>query len=238
MDAAGEPSYAEDAKKDYDAGQEARSSGRFLDAQKYFEHVRFKFPYSSYAALADLAMADTNFDREKYIEAVEGYRSFLKMHPSHEQADYAAFRIALSHYKDIPSDFFLFPPSTQKDQTSIREAQTDLVSFLKDWPDSTHAPEAKKLLAEVRHRLAEHELSVADFYLHRDRWNAAAGRLEHVLAEYPGSDVEGEVLLKLGRSYLKMGEVEKGRAALERLVHDHPDDSHRGEAERLLKSGT
>lgn len=236
MDAAGEPDYAQDAKQNYDMGQEARSSGRYLDALKYFEHVRFKFPYSGFAALADLAIADTNFDREKYIEAAEGYSSFLKMHPNHEQSDYAEYRIALSHFEDIPSDFIIFPPSTEKDQTAIRDAQSALVEFLKDYPSSKYAPEAKKLLLDVRHRLAKHEMAVADFYLHHDRWKAAVGRLEGVLATYPDSGYEGEVLLKLGRSFLSLGEKDKARESLERLLRDFPKDSHCADARQLLKS--
>ena len=41
---------------------------------------------------------------------------------------------------------------------------------------------------EIRDRLVRHEVYVADFYEKRDRWSAAASRLETVLQKYPGPD--------------------------------------------------
>jgi outer membrane protein assembly factor BamD len=234
MDATGEPSYAQEAQENYERGQRARESGRYLDAIKYFEHVRFKFPYTRFAALSDLALADTHFDREKYIEAVEGYRAFLKMHPNHEMADYAHFQIARSHFEDIPSDFFLFPPSTEKDQRAVREAEAALTEHLQERPDSKYAPEARKLHEEVRRRLAEHEIRVAEFYLHRDRCVAAAGRFQRVLDAFPGLGHEGRALWEIGRCYFKLGDTQKAREALERLVREHPSHPRRVEAEALL----
>lgn len=234
--AGGDVTYASDAKQNYDLGLEALKSGRHLDALKFFEYVRNKYPYATQAALADLSIADTNFEREKYLEAIEGYRNFLKMHPNHPKVDYAQFRVALSYYKDIPSDFVLFPPSTQKDQTSVRDARGAFEEFLRLYPDSSYTPEAKKLLADVRHRLAMHEMYVADFYLHRSRWNAAVGRLTRLLADFPGSGLDAEALLKLGRSHKELGEKDKAREALERLLREFPQAPEKSEAENLLKS--
>ncbi len=233
--APGDVTYGADAKADYELGQEALKSGRHLDAIKYFEHVRSKYPYSTLAADADLAIGDTDFDREKYLEAIEDYRNFLKLHPNHPKADYAQFRIALSHYKDIPSDFIIFPRSTEKDQAAVRDARTSYEEFLKLYPDSSYAPEAKTQLADVKKRLAEHEFYVADFYFRRHHFQAAISRLNVLLERYPGSPLEGEALLKLGEAYAKLGEKEKAREALQRLIKELPNDSHRSAAERLLK---
>jgi outer membrane protein assembly factor BamD len=233
---AGEVTYAAGARQNYDLGMKALEAGRHLDALKFFEHVRAKYPYSTQAALAELAIGDTHFDREKYLEAIEAYRAFLKMHPNHPRADYASFRIALSYYEDIPSDFVLFPPSTQKDQSSVRDARVAFEQFLRDYASSSHAAEAKRLLDDVRLRLAKHELYVADFYMHRKRWKAAVGRLNRLLADFPGSSLEAEALLKLGRSHKELDEKEKAREALERLMREFPDAPQRPEAERLLQS--
>jgi outer membrane protein assembly factor BamD len=235
MDSPGEVTYGADAKKDYELGEEARQSGRYLDALKYFEHIRNKYPYSSQAPLSELAIADTDFDREKYLEAIEGYRSFVKMHPHHEKADYAQFRAALSFYKDIPSNFVLFPSSAERDQSSVREARTALEEFLRLYPGSTWAPEAKKLLVDVRERLASHEMAIADYYLFHERWQAAVGRLNKLVEELPGTSLEPDALLKLARTQIELKEKQKAREALQRLLRDFPQDSRRGEAERLLK---
>lgn len=235
MDAAGEVTYASDAAKNFQLGQEALDSGRYLDAVKYFDHVRYKYPYSAQAALADLAIGDTRYAEDKYPEAIEGYRSFLKLHPNHPKADYAQFRIAESFYKDMPSDFFLFPRSTEKDQSAVRDARIALEEFLRLYPTSSHRAEADKLLVDVRHRLAAHELYVADFYIHRKKWSAATGRLNRLLEEFPGTGLDAEALYKLGSAYVELGDKQKARETLERLVQTFPNDKYRAEAEKLLK---
>lgn len=234
-DLPGEVTYADDAKQNHDLGRRALEAGRHLEALKYFEHVRNKYPYSSFAALADLGIADTHFEREKYTEAIDAYKSFVKLHPTHPDADYAKLRVGLSHYKEIPSDFILFPPSSQKDQSPVHGALYALEDFLRAYPESKRVPEAKNLIADVRRRMAAHEMYVADFYLQRERHRAAVGRLNKVVEEFHGLGFDGEALLKLAKSYIALDEKKKAREALERIVRELPNDSHRTEAERLLR---
>lgn len=233
---AGEVRYAGDPKQDYELGLKALKEGRHLDAIRYFEHVRSKYPYSSQASLAALSIADTHFDREKYADAVDAYRNFVKFHPSHEKVDYAQFRVGLSHYKDMPSDFILFPPPTQKDQAPVRRALASMQEFLRLHPKSPYAAEAAEKRDELLRRMARHELYVADFYLKRGYHRAVVFRLEHLLAQFPGLGYESDALIQIARSCLTLDEKEKAKAALQRLLKEHPDSPHRGEAEGLLKN--
>src|SRR5512138_3801011 len=112
----GDVKYGKTAEEDYKAGEEELKSKNYVEATKFFEHVKNKYPFSKYAALSELRVADAKFEQDHFIEAADAYRQFVKLHPAHEQADYAAFRVGLSHWKDGPSDFVLFPPSFEKDQ--------------------------------------------------------------------------------------------------------------------------
>lgn len=236
VDQAGNLEYADDASADYKSGQAALREGRPLDAIRYFDHVRVRYPYSAEAALSDLAIGDAQFAQEKYLEAISAYQNFLKLHPHHPRADYASFRVALSSYKDMPSDFILFPPSEEKDQTTVRQARQSLEQFLQQYPQSRWAKEASQYLADVKNRLARHEMSVARFYLYRDQWKAAVGRLERLLADYPDSKLEVEALWQLAQAHLKLGNQNKARDALRRIVEKYPQDSRYSQAKQLLKS--
>jgi len=108
------------------------------------------------------------------------------------------------------------------------------VADLKGRPTSPDRPEAEKLLAAVRDRLAAHEWYVADFYMKRRRWAGAAGRLEGILKDFPGSRREPEAMLLLAQSYLAMAEDFRAQQAAQRLVARYPDDPRRAEAEALL----
>ena len=230
----GEMRYGATAEENFQAGVEEAKAEHWEEAAKLFEYVKTKYPFAKEAALADLKLADLKFDQELYAEAATAYQTFGQLHPGHELADYARFRVARSLFDDAPGDVMLFPPPYEKDQRTLREAAKSLEEFLAAWPKSKYVPEAKKVLAEARSRLAEHEWYAAGFYVSREKWPGAAGRLETLLKQYPGTPREVEALFLLARSYEKMGERFRAQQTLQKLVATHPDDPRRPEAERLL----
>jgi outer membrane protein assembly factor BamD len=230
----GEMRYGATAEENYQAGIEEATAEHWEEAVKLFEYVKTKYPFSKQAALADLQLADLKFRQDLFAEASAAYQTFGQLHPNHEQADYARFRAGLSQFKDAPGDFALFPPPYEKDQRTIREAVKMLEGFVAAFPKSKYVPEAQKVLTEARGRLAAHEWYVAQFYVSREKWAGAAGRLEGLLKQYPGSPHEVEALFQLARAYVKMNEQFRAQQTLQRLIANHPDDPRRPEAERLL----
>ncbi len=223
-----------DAQENYEAGVELLKDHSYPEAAKFFEFVKKSFPFSKYAALSDLRLADAKFDQNEFSAAADAYAEFTKLHPAHEEVDYAEYRIALSHFRDAPGNFFLFPPAYEKDEREVVKAKNALEKFLQAHPDSKRAGDARKLLADVNTRLAKHEWYVGEYYFKRRRWAGAAGRYETLVEKYPGSREEPEALLKLARAYLAMDEKHRARTALQKLVVKHPQDPRRKEAEGLL----
>jgi outer membrane protein assembly factor BamD len=202
---AGTVTYAKDAQGNFELGEKALKGHSYEDATAYFQYLKNKFPYSHFAPLAELRMADSNFEQEKYVEAVDAYKNFIKDHPTNKEVDYAGFRIGLSHYKDIPTDIFIVPPSYEKDQAQIKDAQTSLKDFLATYPDSTYVAKAKDMLADVRKRLARHELYVAEFYEKHGRPRAAAWRYEGLARDYPDTPFGADAKKAADLLYAKLG---------------------------------
>lgn len=227
-------SYAADAKENYDAGLEALEDGNPLEAIRLFDHVRTKYPYSSYAPLAELRAADAEFRRQRYAEAIDGYQRFLKFHPAHPEVDWAAFRIGEAHYEAIPSGFFLLPPPAEKDQTEARAAKTTLEDFLVRYPKSQYVPRAQELLAGADGILASHELAVSRFYEKRDQLQGAAGRLEYLLANYPSAPQVGDAARGLVRLYRELGEPGRAKERLEAFLAKNPGSPQAGEVKAAL----
>jgi outer membrane protein assembly factor BamD len=233
---AGDPDYGTDAESNIRLGDEALERKDFFQAEKYFEHIRTKYPYLEAANEAELKLADLDFAQEKYAEAREKYQNFIKLHPTHPKVDYAAYRGALSHFEDIPSDFFLLPPSTEKDQTEVQAALRSLNEFIRQYPDSQYIPEAKQKMEQTRQRLAEHELYVANFYAKRERWKAVAQRLEGLLKDYPGTALEEEALFDLHEAYVRLNDTERAKQTLQRVIERLPGTPAAERARRLLGS--
>src|SRR5665647_3583619 len=122
--------YSVSAQKNYEKGLKQLDAKDWVAASKYFGFIKSRFPYSKYAVLAELRLADAEFGAEQYLESIDSYRLFIKFHPTHEMVanGYATYRIGEAYYKQLPGDFWLFPPSFEKDPVSythLRAHETD-----------------------------------------------------------------------------------------------------------------
>jgi outer membrane protein assembly factor BamD len=228
-------SYGDNARRAYEEALADFRNDNCLDAEPSFRAVRRRYPYSRFAALAELRVADCLFMQGKYSEAIQAYRQFGRHRPSHRQVPYARFRLAESYVEQIPEDWFLSPPPHELDQGPTREALSQIRRFLVDFPDDVHVPRARSMARHALSVLARHELYVAEFYLDRNHPRAAVRRLETLLRAFEGSGVEPEALLLLGRTYVEMRERERARETLESLVERFPRSTYAVEARIQLR---
>jgi outer membrane protein assembly factor BamD len=212
-DDAKQVTYSMTAKQNYDRGLEELKKENFAEAVHYFTYVKQKFPFSKYAGLAELALADTEFARNNYQEAIDAYKSFARLHPTHEKVEdgYIAYRIAECYVKEMPDDWFVLPPAYEKDQSFVRDALRELDSALEKYPSSSYVGQAKEHRRAVLRRLIEHEVYVARFYLERGHPKAAILRIQAAIKRYPDSGREGELMLTLGETHLEMGNPASAR---------------------------
>jgi len=214
--------YSMTAKQNYERGLEELKKENFVEAANYFTYVKQKFPFSKYAGLAELALADTEFARNNYQEAIDSYKSFARLHPTHEKVEdgYIAFRIAECYVKEMPDDWVILPPSYEKDQSFVRDALRELDSALEKYPSSPYLKQAQQYRREVLRRLIEHEVYVARFYLERGHPKAAIMRIQAALRRYPDSGREGELMLALGETHLEMGNPASAKQVFLRVVKE------------------
>jgi outer membrane protein assembly factor BamD len=236
----GEPrtalSYTADAKRAYDVAMVEFTSHNWLESQALMREVKRKYSYSKYARLAELRIADADFEQEKHAEAIRGYRQFVHDHRSDvDEVSYARSRIAEAQYAQI-SESFLLPTADERDQAVIIDAFKELKSYVHDYPNAKESQKIRELLADVTARLMRHELYVARFYLQRDNFDAAVLRIQYAMRTFAGgpslrepaptdpidSGLEAEALLLLGEVYLKMHKFGDARESFAVLLRDYP----------------
>ena len=227
-------SYGDNARHAYDEAMEDFADEDCLDAEPAFRDIRRKYPYSRFAALAELRVADCQFIQAKYAEAIQAYRQFVRRRPAHAEVPYAHFRIAESYFEQIPEDWLLAPPAHERDQGPTRDALRQLRRFIVDYPEDPRLPLANDMARQALALLATHELYVARFYLDRDHPEAAIGRLRTLLNSYEGSGVEPEAMLLLGRTYLHMRDGAMARRTFAELKERYPRSGYAEQANRYL----
>jgi outer membrane protein assembly factor BamD len=239
--------YTENAKRAYDVAMSSYRAHQFLESQNAFREVKRKYSYSKYARLAELRIADIDFDQEKFSDAIREYKDFIHAHRSDdEDVAYARSRIAEGTVKEIPEGF-LMAASEERDQASVVDAYKELKSYLTDYPNAKQAAHVRELLALVVTRLIRHELYVARFYLNKENYNAAIARIQYALTTYPeatGNDsgvtgeeasLEADALVLLGETYLKMHKWGDARQAFEAVVEKHGRSAAAGQARNYLE---
>jgi len=224
----------EDARGGYERALLDFRRGDCLSAEPLFREIRQEFPYSRFAALAELRIGDCQFQNEDYPAAIQTYRQFVRIRPSHKEIPYARFRIAEGYYNQIPGGWFMTPPPEERDQSAARDALIQLRRFVVDYPDDLRVPKANELMEKCMSLLAAHELYVARFYLKHDAYRGVISRLKGLIASYPGSGVEREALLMLGEVYMKTNEVDAARETLTEIVQRFPDSGEAKRARALL----
>lgn len=191
--------YLESVKLNFEAGQEALKSGDYEKAVSYFQFVRSKYPFSQYAALSDLKIADAKFAQKRWLDAASAYEVFIRLHPRHEEVAFASYRAGLSYFYAIPDDFFLLPKSTSRDQSFTKEALSAIERFIMQFPQSEHLADAKEKRAVLFSKLAQHAMEVAAYYKKRGRFKAAVERYMSVESLYPEALESAEALFLAAR---------------------------------------
>ena len=166
----------ESAEELAEKGMESFEEEDYSDALKAFNTLKERYPYSRYAILAELKVADAHFYREEYPEAIGAYEDFVQLHPKNEAIPYVKYQIGVCYYEQMLS--------IDRDQTPTRLAILSFERLLKEHYDSAYASEATKKINDCRRLLAEHELYVGRFYYKSKHYSAALGRFEGVLTGY------------------------------------------------------
>jgi outer membrane protein assembly factor BamD len=233
-----EVSYAVSAERNYERGVEELEKKQWERAARYFQFVRTRFPYSRYAVLAELGLADAQAGAGNQRAAIEAYSNFLKLNPTHELSrnGYVGYKMAKAYLDMLPGDWWLVPPSYERDQTNAMDAHRHLARFVRQYPDSPYLDQAREMLAAVNLRLARHEWYVARFYWNRDKPMGTVIRLRRLLQYHAGSELDGDALWLLGRAYVDVDMPGRAREAWQQLIEEHPEhDRARAARESLAR---
>jgi len=183
-------------------GMKAFEKKKYLKAINSFEKLRDWYPFSKYAILAELKIADSHFYLKEYDEAVLAYNEFEKLHPRNEVIPYIINQIGLCYVKQIDT--------IDRDQTSAKRGATEFKRLLRQFPESEYSLKAKEHIKKCRESLAGHDLYVGLFYFKTKHYKAALYRFMGIVKEYPELEVSKEALsyISLCESLIKEKEPE------------------------------
>jgi outer membrane protein assembly factor BamD len=223
----------DDAKNLYKRASDAMEGGRFEVAIQYFHILESRYPFSPYALQAQLDLAYAYHRHNKPEEAISEAERFIRFNPTHENVDYAYYIKALANFRQRMSLFERWVPSNSADynQKPLRDSFNDFMQLIRKFPDSKYAPDARQRMVFLKHKLAEHEIHVARYYVRRGAWVAATNRANFILSNYFDTPFNEEALEILARAYRALKLQEPEQNALKTLRLNFPNNEYLKELE-------
>jgi outer membrane protein assembly factor BamD len=214
----------------FDRGTDSMKRERWVDAREYFKQVVDNYPGSPLRADAKLGVADSYLQEggsANLVLAENEYREFLTFYPTHAKADYAQYKLAMTHHKQMRAP--------ARDQTETRDALKEFDTFFDRYPNSPLLPEVRQHWREARDRLSESSYLVGLHYF-RSRWYPGAiSRFREVLKDDPAYSHRDDVYFYLGESLIKMKNPAEALPYFDRLVTEFEVSEHLDDAKRRIE---
>ncbi len=152
-------------------------SADYRNAIESFEKLKDWYPYSKYAILAELKIADARYRLEEYDEAIAAYEAFESLHPRNEAIPYVIYQIGTCYFEQIDT--------VDRDQSVAEKAMEVYARLVKQFPDDPYAAKARENIKACQKSLSGHEFYVGMFYFKNKNYRPALTRFKSVLANYP-----------------------------------------------------
>ena len=190
----------------YDRVQELLDNESFELAVKNLQLLESRFPFGVYADQSQLEIIYAYYRNNDEDAAIAAADRFLRLHPDHPDADYAWYMKGLANYSLKPGLLSRFRETdyAARDVESARRSFREFQEFLRRYPDSSYAADARIRMVYTKHVLARHEIIVANYYVKRRAYIAAINRAKDVIESYQKTEAVGDALALLVYCYHKM----------------------------------
>lgn len=195
------------AQELYDKAKESLTSGDYETAIKTFEQLEARYPFGKYAQQAQLEIAYAYYKFDEPDSCIATADRFIRNNPGNPNLAYAYYIKGLANYTrgaQIMDRLSSRDPS-DRDTRALRDAFNDFTQLVKKFPDSRYTQDATQRLVFLHNMLAKHEINVAEYYMRRGAYVAAANRAKYVIENYQRTPAAQDALQVLVRAYTKMG---------------------------------
>ncbi|MEY3219995.1 MAG: hypothetical protein RIT27_1352 [Pseudomonadota bacterium] len=205
------------------AAKNALSEGDYETAIKYYEILEARYPLGTFAQQAQLDMIYAYYKFEEAESAIAAADRFIKLYPRHPKVDYAYYMRGLAHFNENFGLIERYLPLnlSERDQAATRRSFQNFAELIKLFPESVYAEDSKQRMIYLRNQLAQYELNVADFYMRRGAYLAAANRAQYVAQRFDQTPVVPQALTILAKAYKKMGYEDLAEDTLKVLKLNH-----------------
>lgn len=213
------------AQQLFDNAKGALRAGNYTRAVEMLEEIDTRYPFGSISEQAKMDLLYAYFKKGDYEPGQALADRFLRQHPQHQNADYVYYMKGVMHYE---SEVGFFKDSFQadletRDTTNLEAAFDNFRTLVEVYPESKYAPDARKRMIQLRNVLAENQLHIAQYYMERDTYIAAANRAKYIVENFPQTPAVPYALDMLVKAYNILEVPELSEEYRKILLLNYPD---------------
>lgn len=220
--------------------QEAKlnlDNGNYETAIEYYNKLESRYPFGTLAEQAQLDVAYAYYKFDEPASAIAAADRFIKLHPRQANVDYAYYLKGLVHFSQGKSFFDRFFPRDMslRDPGAARESFEAFSELVRRFPDSKYAKDASQRMVYLKNMLAQHEVHVANYYMRRGAYLAAANRAGYVVENFQRTPAVPDALVVMAKAYTVMGLDKLAADSVRVLRLNYPDHEGISEIDGLSK---
>jgi len=234
-----DPTRGWSASQFYSEAKNALNEGNYDQAIEYYELLEARFPFGRYAQQAQIEIPFAYYKAGEPEPALAAVDRFIEMNPRHPNLDYAYYLRGLVNFNRQHGFLSRLLPRdpAQMDPEPFDQAFRDFQQLIQEFPDSAYAPDARQRMVFIRNTLAAYQVQIAEFYMERTAWVAAAERARNAITTYPGAEITPKALAVLVRAYRELGLDDHAENTMTVLELNYPDTAAAVRAGRPVEAG-
>jgi outer membrane protein assembly factor BamD len=190
----------------YERARRSLDNQDFEGSIRVYEALIARYPFAAETRQARLDLIYAYYRGRETESALDQADTFIRENPTHPRLDYAYYIKGLTDFEreaNFLERWFRVDLDQRPPQTT-RRAFTSLRKVVEEYPKSQYAHDARRRMIHLRNRLADYDLHVAEHYVKRGAWVAAAQRSDQIITEYDGAPAVQDALRIMILSYERL----------------------------------
>ncbi|NCU49441.1 MAG: outer membrane protein assembly factor BamD, partial [Candidatus Fonsibacter ubiquis] len=162
-----------------------------------FKVVERDYSFTDWAPRSLLMISYIYYEANRCVDAISAIERYIKFYPNNTDRVYAEYLKGVCYFEDVSE--------TSKDQEKTILAINQFKFLINNYPNTEYAEDAKYKLDLLNDLMAGKEMYVARYYMNKQKWAAAIGRLKTIVDKYQTTIYIEEALYRLVEIYHKLG---------------------------------
>lgn len=206
-------------------GEQHLAKKKYTQAAMDFAALDALYPFGPYAQQGQMDIIYALYMSDDTASGLAAADRYIRLYPQDPRIDYVYYMKGLMSFE---TDFnwyqslFSMDPAPH-DLSGKREAYTAFNQIVTIYPHSIYAQDSALHMAFIRNLMARKEMDIADFYMARKAYVAAANRASGVVQHYSGSPSVPHALEVMAVAYKSAGLPDFADKSYRILQASYPD---------------